>query len=76
MLVATQLLAYTPLFSDGSTCCKEGEIATQEIVVSCREEEQARSSVARGTWGQGTQWLHSVALGPEPPGLCRRMFSA
>ena len=43
VLVATQLLEYTPLFSDGSTCCKEGEIATWAIAVSCREEEQARS---------------------------------
>lgn len=76
VLVATQLLEYTPLFSDGSTCCKEGEIATWAIAVSCREEEQARSSMARGAWGQGTQRLHSVGFGPKPPGLCRRMFSA
>ena len=43
VLVAAQLLAYTPLLSDGSTCCREGEIAASEIAVSCREEEQARS---------------------------------
>ena len=66
----------TLLLSDGSTCCREGKIAAREIAVSCREEEQARTSVARGAWGQGTQWLRSVGLGPEPPGFRRRMFSA